>query len=138
MRRALTTAVLAAGLLVGFMPPASASDLPDTRFRVQSVVLDPSSGTVTVTARTKCTGEGTMRWETSLRQGGSHDRASQDVPCDGVARTQALILESRTGRFHAGQATFMIGDIICGTNICIGSATGSPIRLLPNRSAMTR
>ena len=138
MRRVLTTAVIAAALLVSFIPAASASGLPDTRLRIQSVVLEPSSGTVTVTARTKCSGEGTMSWETSLRQGVRHDRARQNVPCDGVARTQTLILESRTGRFHAGRAIFMLGDIICGTDICIGGASAGPIRLLPNRSAINQ
>ncbi len=135
MRRAIATTITATALLLSFITPASAADLPDTRFHIQSVVLDPGSATVTVTARTRCSGEGTMSWDTSLQQGDHRDRASRDVPCDGVARTQALILQPRTGRFHAGRANFVSGDVVCGTNVCIGSATGRPIRLLPNRSA---
>ena len=135
MRRALLVVATVIGLLAASGSPVSAGDLPQDRFHLKSITLDPRTGSVEVAARTSCTGNGTMSWEASLRQNARGDRGSRRVPCDGVVRAQTLTLQPKSGRFHAGQAEFTIGDIVCGTNVCIGAARGGFVRLLPHQSA---
>ncbi|HVQ17801.1 MAG TPA: hypothetical protein VMT27_02045, partial [Actinomycetes bacterium] len=69
----LPTIGIAVALLAGLALPASASTLPDTRYRILSVVLVPRTGDVVVTAKTSCAGKGSMSWDVDLRQGGRHD-----------------------------------------------------------------
>jgi len=131
-----TTALLAtASLVMAAAPPAqaAASGLPETRLRLESVQLVPRTGTIVVTARTRCEGKGEMRWEAQVSQQGKRDRAAQNVPCDGAWRTQQLRLQPNTGRFHAGTVSVAYGDIVCGRDVCIGALIGTRVRLLPHR-----
>lgn len=133
--RLLAVSAVSLAIALGLAPLAHAGALPDTKLRVKSVVLEPRTGAVDVTARTRCSGRGTMSWESSISQKGQRDRAFMKVPCDGKVRTQTLTLQPRNKRFHAGSAVFMVGDIICGKDACIGGATAQRTRLMPHRSA---
>lgn len=124
-------------MMVGLATPALAADLPDDRLRLKSVTLIPSTGTVAVTVRARCTGHGTMSWQTSLRQNGQRNRASTDVPCDGIARTSTVPLAPGNGRrFHTGDALFTFGELLCGTHTCIGFQSLAAVRLHPHRSSI--
>jgi len=136
MRKVLVSTVLALSIAMSFVSPASAASLPDTHFRVKSVTLDARSGTILVRARVQCTGRGTMSWDSSVRQSGTRAHSSEDVPCDGLFRMQNIFLVPKSGRFHAGTAELVTGDIICGTDVCIGGATGRLVRLQPHRSSV--
>jgi hypothetical protein len=134
-RTAIVAALMVGGLLLAGPAEAAGSGLPDTKLRLQSVVLVPRTGAVEVTARTRCEGVGSMRWEAAVTQSDRRDRESSKVPCDGVTRTQTLVLRPKSGRFHAGQALFALGDIICGKDVCIGALSARYVRLMPHRDA---
>jgi hypothetical protein len=135
--RVVVAALAALGMMVGLATPALAGDLPHDRLRLKSVTLIPSTGAVAVTVRARCAGHGTMSWQTSLRQDRQRDRASTDVPCDGKARTSTVPLTPGNGRrFHTGDARFTIGELLCGTQTCIGFQSLAYVRLHPHRSSI--
>ena len=128
-RAAVVAAVVAALALPAL--PAAAAPLPKTVLKIKSIDWQPRSGDVEVTARVKCTGKGTFRWDVGLEQKHAKDRGSANVPCDGDGFLSTIVLDPRTGRFHPGAALFMHGAIICGSDACIGFQVIKQTRISP-------
>ena len=110
---------------------ASRDALPSTVLRIRSIDWVNRTGVVRVTARVKCTGNGSFRWETALEQKRARDRGSVNVHCNGEGFRSTIELDAHRGRFHPGSADFMRGSITCGGDVCIGFATLRHIRISP-------
>jgi hypothetical protein len=128
-RAAVVAAVVAALALPAL--PAAAAPLPKTVLKIKSLDWQPRSGDVDVTARVKCTGKGTFRWDVGLEQKRAKDRGSANVPCDGDGYLSTIVLDPRDGRFHPGAALFTHGSITCGSDACIGFQVLERIRITP-------
>ncbi len=68
-RTALLSAVVAALALPAIPAFAYTAPLPETVLKMKSIDWQPRSGNVAVTAKVKCTGEGTFRWAAAVAQG---------------------------------------------------------------------
>ncbi|HEX5016900.1 MAG TPA: hypothetical protein VFX15_04880 [Actinomycetes bacterium] len=110
---------------------ASRDALPSTVLKIRSIDWVNRTGVVRVTARVKCTGQGSFRWETALQQKRARDRGSANVRCNGEHSQSTIVLDAHRGRFHPGPAEFMRGSITCGDDVCIGFATLRHIRISP-------
>jgi hypothetical protein len=128
-RVALLTATTLAFLAPALPATASTAPLPETVLRVKSVEWQPRTGSVAVTARVKCTGDGTFRWQAGLDQRDTRARSSSNVPCDGDGYLSTLVLDPRSGRFHPGRAELAIGGIVTGDGVGAGWLTVEEIRL---------
>lgn len=133
-RAALLSAVV--GLFALPTLPASAAmeattTLPETVLKVKSIDWQARTGNVEVTARVKCTGDGTFRWAAALEQGDIHARNSSQVPCDDDGYRSTLVLDPRGGRFHPGVAEFTLEQIVMNDQAGIGSASIEFIRISP-------
>lgn len=128
-RIGLLTATTAALALPAFPAAASTAPLPETVLRVKSVDWVPRTGAVTVTARVKCTGQGSFRWQAGLDQGSTRARNSSNVPCDGDGYLSTLVLDPRSGRFHPGRAELSTGGLVTGDGVGAGWLTVEQIRL---------
>ncbi len=84
-----------------------------------------------ITARVKCTGDGTFRWAAALAQGDVHARNGSNVPCDDDGYLSTLILDPRGGRFHPGAAQFTLEQYVENDHAGIGTATLKFIRITP-------
>lgn len=129
-RTAIVAAVVAAALALPALP-AAAAPLPKTVLKIKSIDWQPRSGSVEVTARVKCTGKGTFRWDVGLEQKRAKARGSAKVPCDGDGFLSTIVLDPRAGRFHPGAALFTRGAIICGSDACIGFQILERTRISP-------
>jgi|1185.fasta_scaffold462406_2 hypothetical protein len=109
---------------------AGGSRLPDVKFHLKTLSWDPHTGNVMVTARVRCTGKGSFRWEVGIQQK-VRARASANVPCDGDGFLASIELHSRNGRFHPGAADLTRGIIICGQDVCIGTESIEKTRIPP-------
>jgi hypothetical protein len=130
-RIGLLTATTAALALPALPAVASTAPLPETVLRVKSVDWQPRTGAVAVTARVKCTGEGSFRWQARLDQGSVRARNSSNVPCDGDGYLSTLVLDPKQGRFHPGRAELGIGGLVTGDGVGAGWLTVEQIRLSP-------
>lgn len=128
-RAALLSAVVALLALPALPAAAATAPLPETKLKVKSIDWQPRSGNVEVTARVKCTGEGTFRWDVRLEQGRTKDQGSANVPCDGDGFFSTILLEPRTGRFHPGIAALSTGGTVIGDGMGAAWVTVQGIRL---------
>jgi hypothetical protein len=135
-KRAALLCVAIVVALAGVMSTATSayasvgSHLPDVKFHLKGLSWSPHTGNVMVTARVKCTGHGSFRWEVGLQQK-VRARASANVPCDGDGFLASIELHSRNGRFHPGSADLTRGIIICGKDVCIGTESIEKTRIPP-------
>jgi hypothetical protein len=132
--RVTSRVTLLAATALAFLTPAlpaaaSTAPLPETVLRVKSVEWQARTGAVAVTARVKCTGEGSFRWQAQLDQRDVRARNSSNVPCDGDGYLSTLVLDPRSGRFHPGRAELATGGIVTGNGVGIGWLTVEEIRL---------
>lgn len=130
-RSAILVAVVTALALPAIPAFAAAAPLPKTVLKVKSLDWQPRSGNVEVTARVKCTGKGTFRWDVGLEQKRTKARGSARVPCDGDGFLSTIELDPRNGRFHPGDALFTHGSITCGSDACIGFQVLKQTRITP-------
>jgi len=130
-RAALLSAVVAALVLPALPAAAAIAPLPETVLKVKSIEWQPRTGNVAVTARVKCSGEGTFRWAATVDQRDAQARNSSNVPCDDDGYLSTLILDPRDGRFHPGAAQFTLEQYIENDHAGIGSATLKFIRITP-------
>ena len=128
-----TVAALAFPALAFSAVPASAATapLPETVLNVKTITWHAKTGYVAVTARVKCTGDGTFRWAAALDQGGVHARNASNVPCDDDGYLSTLWLEPKNGRFHPGAAQFTLEEYVENDEAGIGTATLTDIRISP-------
>jgi hypothetical protein len=133
MRVTQRTAIVAAVLAALALPalPAAAAPLPKTVLKIKAIDWQPRSGDVEVSARVKCTGKGTFRWDVGLKQKRAKASGSAKVPCDGDGFRSTIVLDPRSGRFHPGEALFTRGSITCGSDACIGFQVLEKIRITP-------
>ncbi|MCZ3387940.1 MAG: hypothetical protein LH645_02185 [Actinomycetia bacterium] len=133
-RAALLSAVVAALALPALpaLPAAAATaPLPETVLNVKSIDWQAKTGNLAVTARVKCTGDGTFRWAAAVEQGDVRARNSSNVPCDDDGYFSTLILDPRNERFHPGEAQFTLEQYVENDVSGIGTATLSSIRISP-------
>jgi hypothetical protein len=130
-RIGLLTATSAVLAIPALPAAASTAPLPETVLRVKSVDWQPRTGAVAVTARVKCTGEGSFRWQAQLDQGNVRARNSSNVPCDGDGYLSTLVLDPKQGRFHPGSAELGIGGLVTGDGVGAGWLTVEQLRLSP-------
>ncbi len=130
--RAVLLSAMAAALALPALPAAAATaPLPETVLKMKSIDWQPKSGNVAVTARVKCTGDGTFRWAAAVAQGDMRARNSSNVPCDDDGYLSTLILDPRSGRFHPGAAQFTLEQYVENDQAGIGTATLTFIRITP-------
>ncbi len=133
-RTALLSAIVAA-LALPVLPalPAAAATapLPETVLNVKSIDWQAKSGNLAVTARVKCTGNGTFRWSATVEQGDLRAWNTSNVPCDDDGYFSTLILNPRNERFHPGAALFTLEQYVENDQVGIGTATLSSIRISP-------
>ncbi|MFL6287508.1 MAG: hypothetical protein ACJ73L_03865 [Actinomycetes bacterium] len=109
----------------------TSASLPKTVLKIRSLEWQPRSGSVAVTARVKCTGRGTFRWQVSLQQKKARDKGSATVPCDGDGFRSTIILNAHQTRFHPGNAEFGHGSITTGGDVGVGFFIVEQVRISP-------
>lgn len=129
VRAALLSAVVAAIALPALPASAVTAPLPETVLRLKSIHWQHQSGSIEVTARVKCTGDGTFEWGSTIDQGDSRARNSSNVPCDGDGYLSTLVLDPKRGRFHPGKAEFTLEHTVMNDQMGISSATLEMIRI---------
>lgn len=130
--RAVLLSAMVAALALPTLPAAAATaPLPETVLTMKSIDWQPKTGNVAVTARVKCTGDGTFRWAAAVAQGDTKARNSSNVPCDDDGYLSTLILDPRGGRFHPGAAQFTLEQYVENDHVGIGTATLTFIRITP-------
>lgn len=130
-RTALLSAIVAALALPVMPATAATAPLPETVLNVKSIDWQAKTGNLAVTARVKCTGDGTFRWSAVIEQGDVRARNSSNVPCDDDGYFSTLILDPRNERFHPGAAQFTLEQYVENDQVGIGTATLSSIRISP-------
>ena len=131
-RRALAILPMIAVVSICALPSQALAGGSGTNMHLRSIEWVPRTGNVVVTAEVRCSGPSSMRWQVAVVQGDRHDLGSKNVPCDGQRRTQTIVLNSHSKRYHAGNADLEIGTVICGSSDCYGGIAISEIRLRPN------
>jgi hypothetical protein len=130
--RAVLLSAMVAALALPALPAAAATaPLPETVLKMKSIDWQPKTGNLAVTARVKCTGDGTFRWAAAVAQGDMRARNSSSVPCDDDGYLSTLILDPRGGRFHPGAAQFTLEQYVENDQAGIGTATLTFIRITP-------
>lgn len=134
-RRTVLLSAIVAALALPVLPalPAAAATapLPETVLNVKSIDWQAKTGNLAVTARVKCTGDGTFRWSAALEQRNARARNASNVPCDGDGYLSTLMLDPRDGRFHPGRAALSTGGIVTGDGVGAGWLDIQEIRLAP-------
>jgi hypothetical protein len=125
----LLSAIVAALAFPALPASAATAPLPETVLHVRSIDWQAKTGYVAITARVKCTGDGTFRWAAALAQGDVHARNTSNVPCDDDGYLSTLWLEPRNGRFHPGAAQFTLEEYVENDQVGVGTATLRTIRI---------